>query len=314
MLWKRLALVPIGILLGLLMLEGGLQIGAFFMKRSKRGELPVAWVTGNLRVLCLGDSNTYGLWLDQREEEAYPQQLEALWNERIAAPKLEVLNLGFPGTNSSRLVRDLPRLLETFDPDIVVVMVGVNDFWTMPFPIDEAQESRPQKSFLERHSLVYRFYHLIRRARVADKLEIVLDKNGSLAHGARHKARVGDLEFDQGFVTAAPGLQGDSVALEANLRRLIEQARAAETPIYLMSYPTTTNFYTSASEAISAVALETGAPLIDLAAIFEPLCPTVDCPDMLYEDGHPKASGYRIVAEAIMKQRDGSAPPRAETP
>lgn len=314
MFWKRLALAPIGLLLALLMLEGGLQIGAFFLGRSKRGELPVAWVTGNLRVLCLGDSNTYGLWLERREEEAYPQQLEALWNQRVAAPKLEVLNLGFPGTNSSRLVRDLPHLFQTFDPDIVVVMVGVNDFWTVPFPIDEAQESRPQKSFLERHSLVYRFYHLIRRARVADKLEIVLDKNGSLTRGARHKARVGDLEFYQGFVTAAPGLQGDSVALEENLRRLIEQARAAETPIYLMSYPSRRKFYTSASQAIVTVAHQTGAPLIDLTAIFEALCPTVDCPDMLYQDGHPKASGYRIVAEAIMKQLDGSTPRRAETP
>jgi lysophospholipase L1-like esterase len=114
MLGKRLALVPIGILLGLLMLEGGLQVGAFFMKRSKRGELPVAWVTGNLRVLCLGDSNTYGLWLERKE--AYPQQLEALWNQRVAAPKLEVVNLGFPGTNSSRLVRDLPRLLRRSTP------------------------------------------------------------------------------------------------------------------------------------------------------------------------------------------------------
>src|SRR5262245_14874294 len=130
MLWKRLALAPIGLLLALLILEGGLQIGAFFLKRSKRGELPVAWVTGNLRVLCLGDSNTYGLWLEQREKEAYPQQLEALWNARVAAPKLEVLNLGFPGTNSSRLVRDVPRLLETLHPDVLILMVGVNDFWT----------------------------------------------------------------------------------------------------------------------------------------------------------------------------------------
>lgn len=308
MLWKRLALAPIGILLALLMLEGGLQIGAFFTGRSKRGELPVAWVTGNLRVLCLGDSNTYGLWLERREE-AYPQQLEALWNERIAAPKLEVLNLGLPGTNSSRLVRDLPRLLETFDPDILILMVGVNDFWTLPFQLDEVQETRPQESFLARHSLVYRLYYLIRRARVADKVEIILDPKGSLLEGARHKARLGDLEFDMSFEKAEPGLQGDGIALEENLRRLIEQARGAETSIYLMTYPSTRNFYTSASQAIVAVALQTGAPLINLAAIFEQLCPTGNCPDTLYPDGHPTASGYRTVAEAILKRLAESTPP-----
>jgi len=307
MLGKRLALVPIGILLGLLMLEGGLQIGAFFMKRSKRGELPVAWVTGNLRVLCLGDSNTYGLWLERKE--AYPQQLEALWNQRTTTPKLEVLNLGFPGTNSSRLVRDLPRLLETFDPDILILMVGVNDFWTLPFPIDEAQEARPQKSFLARHSLVYRLYYLIRRGQVADKVEIVMDPKGSLAEGAQHKARVGDLEFDMGFVKADKGLWGDSAALKENLNRLIEESRAAGTKLYLMTYASKKNFYIPASKAISEVALETGTPLIDLAAIFEPICPNDDCPDTLFPDGHPKASGYAIVAEAIIERIAGSTPP-----
>ena len=59
-------------------------------------------------MLCIGDSNTYGLWLER--SQAYPQQLETLWNERNESPKLEVLNLGFPGTNSSRIVRDLRRV------------------------------------------------------------------------------------------------------------------------------------------------------------------------------------------------------------
>jgi lysophospholipase L1-like esterase len=307
MFWKRLALAPIGLLLALLILEGGLQIGAFFLKRSKRGELPIAWVTGNLRVLCLGDSNTYGLWLDQREKEAYPQQLEALWNQRVKAPQLEVLNLGFPGTNSSRLVRDVPRLLETLRPDILILLVGVNDFWTVPFPLDEAQTTRPPEGFLARHSLVYRLYYLMRRSRLADKVEIVMDPQGSLARGAKHKARLGDLEFDMSFVKAEKGLWGDAEALRHNLRRLVEEARAAETTVYLMTYPSHKDFHSSANQAITAVSLETQTPLIDLAALFEPICPTNDCPEMLYPDGHLKAAGYTIVAEQIMQKLDGRA-------
>jgi lysophospholipase L1-like esterase len=309
MLWKRLALAPIGILLALLTLEGGLQIGALLLKRSKRGELPVAWVTGNLRVLCLGDSNTYGLWLERREQEAYPQQLEALWNARVAAPKLEVLNLGLPGTNSSRLVRDVPHMLETLHPDILILMVGVNDFWTVPFSLDEAQETRPEAGFFARHSLVYRLYYLIRRGRIADKVEIVMDPEGSLARGARHKARVGDLEFDMSFVKAEPGLWGDAEALKSNLQRLTEQARAAETSVYLMTYPSKRGFHVTANQAIAAAAFDTHTPLIDLAAIFGPICPTDDCPEMLYPDGHLKAPGYAIVAEAILERLDGSTSP-----
>ena len=303
--WKRLALLPILVLVYVLVAEAGLQIAAFFMRKSTRAEMPVAWVTGNLRVLCLGDSNTYGLWLEHREQEAYPQQLEALWNARVAAPKLEVLNLGFPGTNSSRLVRDLPRLLDTFRPDILILMVGVNDFWTVPFPIDEAQEARPQKSFLARHSLIYRLYDLFRRGQLADEVEIVMDPEGSLARGARHKALVGDLEFDMSFVKAEPGFWGDAEALKDNLHRLVELARAAETTLYLMTYPTNKSFHVTANQAISAAAFATDTPLIDLAAIFAPICPTQDCPEMLYPDGHLKAPGYAIVAETILERLDG---------
>ena len=305
MLGKRLALLPVLVLVYVLVAEAGLQIASFFMRRSTRAEMPVAWVTGNLRVLCLGDSNTYGLWLEQREKEAYPQQLEALWNARVAAPKLEVLNLGFPGTNSSRLVRDVPRLLETLHPDILILLVGVNDFWTLPFPLDEAQEARPKQGFLERHSLLYKLYYLIRRGRLADKIEVVMDPQGNLARGAHHKARLGNLEFDMSFVKAEPGLWGDAQALEKNLRRLVEEARAGDAKPYLMTYPSHKDFHVTANQAITAAALETKTPLIDLAALFAPICPTGDCPKMLFPDGHLKAPGYTIVAEEIIKRLDG---------
>jgi lysophospholipase L1-like esterase len=303
---KRLALVLVGLFLGVLMLEGGLQVAAFFVKRSTRSELPAAWVTGNLRVLCLGDSNTYGLRLPRNE--AYPQQLEALWNERVKTPKLEVLNLGFPGTNSSRLVRDLPRLLETFDPDIVIVMVGVNDFWTLPYPIEGEPETRPGKNFIQRHSLLYRLYYLLRRGQVAKKVEIIMDPEGSLEKGAQHKARVGDLEFDMGFVTAGEGLQGDGAALKTNLGRLAELARNAESRFYLMTYPSQKDFYSPANDVIKAAARENDIPLIDLESIFQPLCPTVECPETFFDDGHPKAPGYRIVAESVLKRMGGQGP------
>ena len=62
----------------------GLQAAAWFIRATGR-EAPVSWLTDQLRVICLGDSNTYGLWLER--SEAYPQQFEALWNETVASPK-----------------------------------------------------------------------------------------------------------------------------------------------------------------------------------------------------------------------------------
>jgi lysophospholipase L1-like esterase len=302
---KRLALIPLGVLLGLLVLEAGLRVGAWFVRVTGR-EVPASWVTGNVRVLCLGDSNTYGLWVERHE--AYPQQLEALWNESVDSPKLEVLNLGFPGTNSSRLVRDLPRLLKTFRPDIVILMAGVNDFWTVPFPLENSPASAASRGFLERHSLVHRLYHLVRRGLDARELEIIMDPNAREGHsGANHKARFGDEEFEMGFLKATPGLHGDREALRENLEALVAQAEAFGTRLVLMSYPTSYSFYHLANPVIAEVAKDTNTEWIELAPHFPSICSRQDCPDLFFPDRHPKATGYRIVAETIFGHLSATA-------
>ena len=59
--------------------------------------------------------------------EAYPKRLEALWAEEAKTPRLEILNLGISGTNSSSLVGILPEIIDTLSPDVVMVMLGTND-------------------------------------------------------------------------------------------------------------------------------------------------------------------------------------------
>ena len=76
--------LPALVLVYVLVAEAGLQIAAFFVRRATRAEMPVAWVTGNVRVLCLGDSHTYGLWVDR--SQAYPQQLEGPVDSAPARP------------------------------------------------------------------------------------------------------------------------------------------------------------------------------------------------------------------------------------
>jgi lysophospholipase L1-like esterase len=309
---KDAALVPLGVALGLGLFETGLQIAAPIVQRVARSRLPVSWTHGHARVLCIGDSNTYGLYLSR--DEAYPQQLEALWKRAVGSP-VEVLNLGFPGTNSSRVVRDFPRLLATFEPDLVLLMVGVNDFWTQPFALEAGAASGGAGAFLRRHSLLYRAYRLWRRGRDERKLEIELGGGGqshellrssglasaaaAAIEGAPQRLRYGDEEFEMGLVRAEAGREGDQDSLERNLRTLVAQARAARTPLYLLSYPASRDDYAIANAAARRVAGSSGSPLIDLAGRFELLCGKRECTELLFEDGHPKALGYRIIAETI---------------
>jgi lysophospholipase L1-like esterase len=235
--------------------------------------------------------------------EAYPQQLDAVWKERGLSPKLEVVNVGVPGTNSSRLARELPRLLETIDPDTLIVLVGGNDFWTLPVPLDDAPATRPRENFLQRHSLLYRLFYLFQRGREAAAApEVILDPDARIATGGRNKIRLGDREIEMGFAAGQSSEGGGLTGLRRNLRRIVRLARDQDRSLYLMTYPSQQNPYITASMVTQEVAKETGTPLIDLLEVFAKVCPKTDCPDTVFPDGHPKAAGYRIVAETIAER------------
>jgi lysophospholipase L1-like esterase len=81
------------------------------------------------RIVCIGDSCTYGLGL--HAEEAYPKQLERLLNEKAGGnyQHFEVLNLGVPGHSSYKGLLLLRELALSFHPDLVIAYFGHNDKW-----------------------------------------------------------------------------------------------------------------------------------------------------------------------------------------
>jgi len=77
---------------------------------------------GTRRVLCLGDSSTFGMHVT--DDEAWPAQLDA------ALPgEFEVLNLGVPGYTSHQGDALLARVGETLTPDDVIVAFGAFNDW-----------------------------------------------------------------------------------------------------------------------------------------------------------------------------------------
>jgi lysophospholipase L1-like esterase len=149
--------ILIGLLIALLLLEATLQIGALLVKENA-WRAKAHWLTGHVRVLALGDSNTYGLYLPA--EQSYPTQLEQQWNAKHPDLPIEMINLGYPGTNSFRLLANLPDILDTFKPDLVLLMIGFNDFWT---PVENIAALRTP-SWTEKilyHSRVYKLGYML---------------------------------------------------------------------------------------------------------------------------------------------------------
>jgi lysophospholipase L1-like esterase len=75
---------------------------------------------GVVRVVCLGDSMTFGLGLI-REEVPYPRQLERFLNEGQSSPRYEVLNAGISGYGTDQEVATLKKRILRLSPDVVTI-------------------------------------------------------------------------------------------------------------------------------------------------------------------------------------------------
>ena len=75
------------------------------------------------RVVCLGDSVTFG-WDASGDERTYPARLE----QELTELDVDVVNAGVPRWSAMDLLRLYPTVIRPLEPDVVVVLVGWNDF------------------------------------------------------------------------------------------------------------------------------------------------------------------------------------------
>lgn len=119
----KLVFLSMGVLLSLVMLEAGLRVLAFghTFSRQSRNFLSLK-ANGEYRILALGESTTA-----VGGDDSYPGQLERILNSSNLGQKFTVINEGVVGTNSFTILSNLEKNLMKYKPDMVIVMMGVND-------------------------------------------------------------------------------------------------------------------------------------------------------------------------------------------
>lgn len=301
----RLALLLGGLVAGLILLEGALQLAGLYTWATRPHDTQ-RWLHGGQRIVCMGDSNTFGFFLERPAEQAYPRQVQSLWNTRAAASPIEVLNLGVPGMNSSKIRSTLPEILRTLRPDMVSVMVGVNDFWISPVPPDEAAGG--QVSLLDAiwsRSRVARLAHMIDRAWQQQSIDITLPKVGSETK-SEAILHYGNRDID----LTPPAIGGKRKQwredLKTNLVAIAEQAARANVRLIFLTYPAEGTLYNQANAATRSAAATSGTMLIDLGTEFLKLCPSKNCEDLFYFDLHPRLKGHQIAAQLIVERLQGN--------
>jgi hypothetical protein len=257
-------------------------------------------------VLCVGDSMTYGLWV--AEEDAYPQQLQGLFEQK--GMRVNVYNDGIPGQNTSELRRRLPRLLAYFHPRVVIILGDANNDWnkrdTVWSDLSDGMAAPGIKGWYEK--TLYLALGSLRTAklcsyawnRVAVRIGLLqkfADREGNLYF---HRARKGGDSWDLGAVLRN--------RTERDLTAMVDMVRQAGATPILMNYVGQPHAPMNlANEFIADVAKVRAVPLVDNDARIRPLFWKDDgtydlkernrlfVPDP--EDTHLAGPGYALAAQ-----------------
>jgi lysophospholipase L1-like esterase len=274
--YRRLPRVLLAVLIGFALVEGALRSWGFVYLAASRRRADVAGERAGALIACLGDSNVFGIFTEAAE--SYPAELERLLAAR-GEPGARVLNLGVPGTSTLHVVRDLPRVIDEWRPDAVLVTAGVNNAWTWVGDATTGADGPP-------------WYAELRLLKLVAALGRTLgggDAGSGAAGGALSK-----------------GSPLDEAERVQSIRRDLERAqRIADergTPLILVGYAADERGYAEANRTLRAHAQERGAALADPVPAVRELQALHGKEALFFPDLHPRAPGYAAVARAAYNE------------
>jgi len=119
-LFQKTALILFGLILTVILLEAGLRLGGFVLSSLQEHRNKVSMSQrGTYRIMCLGESTTAG---------QYPPFLEDILNQRNIGIKFSVIDEGILGAKTYTILSLLESNLDTYHPDMVITMMGINDY------------------------------------------------------------------------------------------------------------------------------------------------------------------------------------------
>jgi lysophospholipase L1-like esterase len=308
----RGAVLALGSLLAaLVLLELSLQLASRFV-----GDRSGAWRAGaTRRVLCVGDSHTYGALV--RRQEAFPAQLQRLLEE--SEPGVwSVVNLGVPGLSSTQVRNRLPVWLSRYQPDVVVAWSGVNDSWN----VSEVEETQGGlRLALEQLALRSRVYRLL-RVKLHD---LALERDAARGRRVWEIAKVeGAHSLEETWTVRRDGrieritherLAPNRYAPDAEVEARAESDYAAMAQItdaagarlVLVEYPLDAGMFAAANRAMRRVGERLAIPVVDSKASQARVPPEQH--EWLWA-GHPNGAIYREIAiDAEKVVREAAGPP-----
>lgn len=282
--------------------------------RAETRELAWADIQDKYRIVCLGDSITYGE--DLPSAQSYPAVLATLLQEAHPDLDVVVINAGIRGHTSVQGLSRLKRDVLWYKPHVVLSAFGVNDANLGYWPLDPLRERRECGDA----SLVGRLLPVLRRSHLWLTLR---GRTRRLLRrlGWQHQPAVQTNGEPQPRVSH----RGFGIAQELLARRI--QRNGCQALYMMTTTPVTDAFrpelgsdtrqrqleiHAEYNNVVREVAARHDAYLLDLWAIFAAQGPTGQDALLLADGVHLTATGERLVAQSVMQALEQSGLPGSE--
>ncbi|MBI3820917.1 MAG: SGNH/GDSL hydrolase family protein [Planctomycetes bacterium] len=280
-----------GLAASLILIEVLLRIGSLVVSpmRSAAIEWPASKSDAPLAVF-VGDSHTFGLWVD--ESDALPAAAEKLARENCS-PGFRAANLGRCGATTWITLDEGLRALEKLRPSILICRCGFNNSFTI----------RPGSAG------ILDYFHITKFARIAFanyKDRGSPEKEKSIGIGKLRRDMNPSVDTIAYRVPGSYDYKQDERGV-ADLRRrdlitLANAAKSANCRFIFLTYLDPSPAFRIVNNDIRRAAEETGSLLVDLEPLGRDAIARGMRSEFLCDDGHPKRIGYAMEARMLVNR------------
>ena len=108
--------------------------------RARDFYYPPQKAPGTFRIIAIGDSFTFGPKM--HFDDSYSKRLERMLNLNDQQRRVEVLNWGISGYSSMHEVEVVRDAIKSFNPDLIIVQITLNDAELQPFRVTHKYQNK----------------------------------------------------------------------------------------------------------------------------------------------------------------------------
>ena len=245
------------------------------------------------RIYCVGESTTWGLGASDPIQKGYPHQLEEMLNKKYPGMRIQCFFDQTIGQNTSEILAKLPQQIEKHRPQLVIFMVGTNNWWNM---------DHSNILLFSRYSLISRVglkvLIFLDQFRVWKLLKKIAFSLGFFGERWNHMFPKGttEIQLSEKIKSETGGRYVFYRLAEHDIEEMIKICRTNRIRTIMCTYPMEPG--AELRHIQETIAKKFKMPLVDNFEVFQKL---KDPQAYLWPEDHwhPNNSGYAVVAENI---------------